>query len=243
MSDKYASLSPYTYCADNPVRLMDPNGEDIYPDNSFIGTTYEKVHNYLLNNNRSYSKACESFVSKKVFNLYLNCNRSAIPEGCGGFTKYSSHFKPVGDPGIYPGVQQVPTDAVSTESFHPDKSKGDISLWHFYIVIHEMGHTSEALNYKAANNRDDHGGFMILIDNQINMWNDLNNALNLGLSSTQITELSMYGAEGSSYFNRYINDMVLKNGTTKEKEIEAYRQRIEELFEKNRTIKIPDLDQ
>jgi hypothetical protein len=37
--------------------------------------------------------------------------------------------------------------------------------------------------------------------------------------------------------------MVLKNGTTKEKEIEAYRQRIEELFEKNRTIKIPDLDQ
>jgi RHS repeat-associated protein len=26
MSDKYASLSPYTYCADNPVRLVDPNG-------------------------------------------------------------------------------------------------------------------------------------------------------------------------------------------------------------------------
>ena len=30
MSDKYASLSPYTYCADNPVRLVDPNGEDIW---------------------------------------------------------------------------------------------------------------------------------------------------------------------------------------------------------------------
>jgi len=29
MSDKYASLSPYTYCADNPVRLMDPNGDSI----------------------------------------------------------------------------------------------------------------------------------------------------------------------------------------------------------------------
>ena len=27
-SDKYASLSPYTYCADNPVRCVDPNGED-----------------------------------------------------------------------------------------------------------------------------------------------------------------------------------------------------------------------
>ena len=30
MSDKYPSLSPYTYCADNPVRVVDPNGEDWY---------------------------------------------------------------------------------------------------------------------------------------------------------------------------------------------------------------------
>ena len=29
MSDKYPSLSPYTYCADNPVGLVDPNGEEI----------------------------------------------------------------------------------------------------------------------------------------------------------------------------------------------------------------------
>ena len=27
-SDKYASLSPYVYCADNPVKLVDPNGEE-----------------------------------------------------------------------------------------------------------------------------------------------------------------------------------------------------------------------
>ena len=30
MVDKYPSLSPYTYCADNPVKLVDPNGEDIW---------------------------------------------------------------------------------------------------------------------------------------------------------------------------------------------------------------------
>ena len=29
MSDKYPSLSPYVYCADNPVKLVDPIGEDI----------------------------------------------------------------------------------------------------------------------------------------------------------------------------------------------------------------------
>ena len=30
MSDKYPSLNPYVYCANNPVKLVDPNGEDIW---------------------------------------------------------------------------------------------------------------------------------------------------------------------------------------------------------------------
>ena len=30
MSDKYPSISPYAYCAWNPVRLVDPDGEDWY---------------------------------------------------------------------------------------------------------------------------------------------------------------------------------------------------------------------
>ena len=29
MSDKYPSFSPYVYCANNPVKLVDPNGEEI----------------------------------------------------------------------------------------------------------------------------------------------------------------------------------------------------------------------
>ena len=32
MSGKYPSLSPYTYCADNPVKLADPNGEKVFDD-------------------------------------------------------------------------------------------------------------------------------------------------------------------------------------------------------------------
>ena len=39
MSDKYPSLSPYVYCADNPVKLVDPNGEDWY-ENELTGDVY-----------------------------------------------------------------------------------------------------------------------------------------------------------------------------------------------------------
>ena len=41
MASKYPSLSPYTYCANNPVKLVDPNGEEIViegKDGSFIYT-------------------------------------------------------------------------------------------------------------------------------------------------------------------------------------------------------------
>ncbi len=40
MAAKYPSLSPYVYCANNPVKLVDPNGEE-------VGNYYDVCGNYI----------------------------------------------------------------------------------------------------------------------------------------------------------------------------------------------------
>ncbi len=54
MSDKYASLSPYTYCADNPVKLVDPNGEEIDPESLDLWNTIR----FSLNVEKKIAKMC-----------------------------------------------------------------------------------------------------------------------------------------------------------------------------------------
>ena len=47
MSDKYPSLSPFVYCANNPVKVVDPNGEEIVEDKP-----PGKISNFLTNLDR-----------------------------------------------------------------------------------------------------------------------------------------------------------------------------------------------
>ena len=47
LADKYPNLSPYTYCADNPVRLVDPEGRDVY----FVGDDNDRAIEHLQNHN------------------------------------------------------------------------------------------------------------------------------------------------------------------------------------------------
>ena len=58
MSDKYPSLSPYVYCSDNPMKLVDPVGDTIRYANKTTQETVEKFINKRVNGakNPSYSR-------------------------------------------------------------------------------------------------------------------------------------------------------------------------------------------
>ncbi len=74
MSDKYASLSPYVYCADNPVKLVDPNGEDyeVVVDNDNKTITIRATY-YVTNETKiGMETAFQYFTSQQQNLSYTN---------------------------------------------------------------------------------------------------------------------------------------------------------------------------
>jgi RHS repeat-associated protein len=56
LSDKYPSLSPYIYSADNPIILIDPNGEKVY----IVGDAADEATGYLSTDNIKVTRNSET---------------------------------------------------------------------------------------------------------------------------------------------------------------------------------------
>ncbi len=69
MTDKYPSLSPYAYCGNNPVKLVDANGEEIVIKDGNHYYTYRNGSLFL--NNKEVSIDKNSFAGKTLKSLNL----------------------------------------------------------------------------------------------------------------------------------------------------------------------------
>ena len=49
MADKYPNISPYAYCAWNPIKLVDPDGEEIVFEDNKAKILFEQVYNNVKN--------------------------------------------------------------------------------------------------------------------------------------------------------------------------------------------------
>ena len=76
MAAKYPSLSPYTYCANNPVKLVDPNGEEVFVPNDrpFGKSNYEQPPSQSL----SFSNNGPKLDFKGGYGLSLDINLTFI---------------------------------------------------------------------------------------------------------------------------------------------------------------------
>ncbi len=72
MADKYPNISPYAYCAWNPVKLVDPDGEEIYYRE--LNAEYIAEYIYKKDNNGNYN-----FFNKNTGEIY-NGNSSQFVE-------------------------------------------------------------------------------------------------------------------------------------------------------------------
>ncbi|MBQ4421401.1 MAG: hypothetical protein II878_07655, partial [Bacteroidales bacterium] len=60
MADKYPSLTPYSYCANNPVKLIDPNGEEIW----IVG---DDGNSYQYKKGNLYTKNGDEYIGNDKF--------------------------------------------------------------------------------------------------------------------------------------------------------------------------------
>ena len=169
MSDKYASLSPYTYCANNPVILVDPNGDTVIVTGADADSYVQGLNTENLTFSRnesgyvSYQGTAKTSLENRLVsaiespNIFVNIcaeNTNSI-DNVGGVP---SHFQTNGgsflgtvyENGIVNTYQQVNPAAL-------EKVGDDIGVGRGMYEWHEMTESFEAgiisLDYKYSSPR------------------------------------------------------------------------------------------
>ena len=216
MFEKYFWTTPYAYCANNPVKYVDPSGCDIIPTLSFKNSKYRNIYNNLSTIN-TYRKLIEPFDQNNI-DLYLDVPNE-LDEKILGQTYYK-----------YSKILRDENGKIAGMSVQTDYGENQNEIGCVKTLLHEAIHANR--KYNEIDDPQSHTGF----DRQsvlegLKQYNE--KFLGSKYTDEQLEIISWGGLCESDEFKTYINNKYKKTNETCENAVIRFKNELKSLIHDN----------